>query len=460
MEEPLKVAPGDLLAGKYRVESVLGSGGMGQVVRAVHADIGRVVAIKLLHGVLSDEAIGRFRREARAAANLTSEFVCKTFDFGTTEDGEPYIVMEHLEGSALDSYARARALPVERAVDFVLMAASALAEAHLAGIVHRDVKPANLFVTKRVDGSYAVKVLDFGISKEAEGSASITHSSSALGTPLYMSPEQIRSSKNVDPRADVWSLGVVLYELLTGRLPFEGEGVNGVLASILENKPRDPMELRPSLSPGLAAVVLRCLEKSAGARVSSMRELARLLAPFGSTEGRFLGEKTARIGSLASIPPPSDGAPALSALAETQDAGAMVPREAGPNKTATDMSMRTPRRASGGSKRTWFGIAGAALGVGALAAWFLGRGPQAPEPTAGAQVVLVTATAPASAPPRIEPAPVQTPAPSGALEKTEAPSATPPPSATAAPSATARPHGGGPKRPPPKQPPGGQPSLF
>ncbi|MFS8068038.1 MAG: serine/threonine-protein kinase, partial [Byssovorax sp.] len=211
-------ASGELIAGKYRVDRVLGAGGMGTVFAATHVVLGQRVAIKRMH----PERIGRhnagprFLREARAAARLRSQHVARVIDVGVLEDGAPFIVMEHLDGEDLAALVDRRgALPVAEAVEYVLQAAEAIAEAHAAGIVHRDLKPENLFLSFDLAGAPCIKVLDFGISKLLGDELALTRAAVAVGTPLYMSPEQMVSSRDVDSRTDLWSLGVVLYELVT-----------------------------------------------------------------------------------------------------------------------------------------------------------------------------------------------------------------------------------------------------
>src|SRR3954454_18638740 len=220
-----EIAEGRVLAGKYRIERVLGRGGMGVVVAAHHIHLDEKVAIKFLlpEAVANAEVLGRFVREARAAVRIKSEHVARVSDVGTLEGGEPYMVMEYLEGSDLAEWLLQRgALPVEQAVEFLLQASEAIAEAHALGIVHRDLKPANLFVVRRADGLLSIKVLDFGISKVTDASMAAGAATSTLalmGSPLYMSPEQMESARTADARSDIWSLGVILYELLTGACP-------------------------------------------------------------------------------------------------------------------------------------------------------------------------------------------------------------------------------------------------
>lgn len=284
---------GQMLAGKYRVERILGRGGMGMVVRARHVQLDEPVAVKLMlpEVALSPEAVARFTREARAAAKIKSEHVVRVTDVATLEDGSPYMVMEFLEGRDLESLVHERKrLPVEEAIEYFLQACEAIAEAHSLGIVHRDLKPANLFLGSRRDGSPIVKVLDFGISKISStmggSDGAMTRTSAIMGSPLYMSPEQMTSSRDVDARSDIWALGVILYELLSGAQPFTGETLPQVCAQVLEAKPARLGSLVPGLPTGLEAAVHRCLEKEPAARYGGVAELARALAPYASARAR------------------------------------------------------------------------------------------------------------------------------------------------------------------------------
>jgi eukaryotic-like serine/threonine-protein kinase len=275
---------GDVIAGKYRIVRVVGEGGMGIVYEARHARLGHRVAIKVLREKERqvDEFVQRFEREARAAARLKSPNTMRVHDVDQLDDGTPLMVMEFLEGVDLDTELASRGrLPVEEAVGYVLQACSAVAEAHTFGIVHRDLKPHNLFLTGE-DAIRHVKLLDFGISKmHEEGETSVTLTRSSLGTPLYMSPEQIRSARSADARADIWSLGVILYELLTGKPPFDGEGPSGVIAAITADPPVPPNELRPEIGRGVSAAVLTALQKSPNRRFQTVADFADALVPFG-----------------------------------------------------------------------------------------------------------------------------------------------------------------------------------
>ncbi len=280
---------GTVIAQKYWVERVLGEGGMGVVVAATHLQLGQRVALKFLRpGSTPDgAAVQRFLREARAAVRLRSEHVCRVVDVGSVDGGDPYIVMEHLEGDDLSAVLkREGAFAVERAVDYVLQACLALAEAHVAGIIHRDLKPSNLFLTRRPDGTALIKVMDFGIAKtRGRMDARATDPSAIMGSPQYMAPEQLRAARDVDARADVWSLGVVVFELVTRRRPFDAETL-GEIAAKVTNDP--PLPLPLTLPRGFPEVILRCLEKQPSRRFASVGALATALAPFGSASAAGL----------------------------------------------------------------------------------------------------------------------------------------------------------------------------
>jgi eukaryotic-like serine/threonine-protein kinase len=273
---------GQIFQGKYRVEAILGHGGMGVVAECTHLALNERVAIKMLRQdvLLDQDAVYRFLREAQAAVKLKSEYVARVSDVGTFENGVPYMVMEFLEGHDLGELLKQRGvLPVQWAVELMLQTAEALAEAHSLNIVHRDVKPTNLFVTWRPDGTALIKVLDFGISKSPLGTdMQLTQTQSLLGTPAYMSPEQMRSARLVDTRTDIWSLGTVFYEILEGRRPFEAESFSEMCVKVAVDPPA-PMVNTP---PGLQQVIMKCLAKSPEQRYASMAELGRDLVPYSN----------------------------------------------------------------------------------------------------------------------------------------------------------------------------------
>jgi serine/threonine-protein kinase len=289
------IQEGAILAGKYRVERLLGAGGMGLVVAARHLQLDERVAIKLmLPATLGNpDAVARFTREARAAAKIKGEHVARVFDIGTLEDGAPYMVMEFLEGHDLADWMSQRGrLPVDLAVEFVLQACVAVADAHALGIVHRDLKPANLFCVRRPDGQLTIKVLDFGISKllDAGSLSGATKTNTVMGSPHYMSPEQMQSAKDVDARTDIWALGVVLYQLLTGSLPFGGESYAEVAIKVATQAALPLRRLRPDAPAALEAAVSKCLQKEKAQRYQNVGVFADALAEFAPNRTRRLAE--------------------------------------------------------------------------------------------------------------------------------------------------------------------------
>jgi serine/threonine-protein kinase len=282
-ESQYRYSRGAVLRGKYRVERTLGEGGMGIVLLATHLKLEQRVALKVLSASVEQRAHvhARFAREARAAAKLRSEHVVRVLDVDETEDGTPFLVMEFLTGLDLDAMLR-RDGPMDaaRAADYVLQACEGLAEAHALGIVHRDLKPANLFIAQAEEGLEVLKVLDFGIAKaiESEDELSLTATSGVVGSPFYMSPEQLKGAPAVDARTDIWSLGVVLYQLVAGRLPFAATNATSLAALIASEPPTPLLSVRPDIPSAFIEAVDRCLRKSAAERFPSVVELARALA--------------------------------------------------------------------------------------------------------------------------------------------------------------------------------------
>ena len=306
-----KVGPGVIIARKYRVERVIGRGGMGIVVEARHRDLDARVAIKLL---LPDfmsftEAAERFMREARAVAGLQSQHVARVLDWGALESGEPYIVMDYLDGEDLARRIRAGPYVIGDAIDHVVQACDALAEAHARGIVHRDLKPANLFLTARPDGAPLVKLLDFGVSKilgEGTGDVALTQTTMILGSALYMSPEQMRSAKDVDHRTDIYALGVCLFEMIGGKPPYVADSFPELCAMIYTAPPTPLWELRPEVPEGLVDVIERCLARKPADRYPSVAELVQALAPYGREETRAAAAAILRLHAPGlTLPPPA-----------------------------------------------------------------------------------------------------------------------------------------------------------
>ncbi len=373
-------ANGSVVAGKYLVEETIAEGGIGVVVVAKHLALQQRVAIKYLKAkALGTPAIvERFVREVRLAAQITSDHVVRVHDVGSLKDAGPYIVMEHLIGEDLGRTLQSGPLPVARAIDYVLQACDALAEAHSLGIVHRDIKPENLFIAQRASSTSILKIIDFGISKatpkngENPNWARETSANDRFGTPLYMSPEQLRSTSKVDERTDIWSLGVVLHELLTGAPPFLGEDLPQVCTSIMTAEPPRVTSLRPTAPPELDAIVRRCLEKESARRYRNVAELAGALAPFGPPNATSRAERIAAVvrrgGGSIRPPAPAPG---------TLDVRPMSP----PRITSTDVRAVTTvtlRRGVPKGKRAFFAVMG---GVGCAALFVLlatRRGASAP----------------------------------------------------------------------------------
>jgi serine/threonine-protein kinase len=290
-----------IVEGKLEIERVLGRGGMGLVLVARHLHLDQRVAIKVLRQELAGDpqVVARFLREARASGRLRSEHVCRVFDVGQLDTGEPYFVMELLEGSDLAGLIEKAPLTPESAADYVLQASVAIAEAHAQGIVHRDLKSANLFITRRLDGSPLVKVLDFGIATAPTAAGvKLTQTATVIGSPGYMSPEHLRSARDVDARSDIWSLGVILYEAVTGRLPFVAQTITELAVKVVIEEP-DPIG---DVEPRYAAVVARCLQKEPSARYQTIDALSAALAPVGGVSAKASAALIAKLAGRSHVP--------------------------------------------------------------------------------------------------------------------------------------------------------------
>jgi serine/threonine-protein kinase len=345
------VRAGDLLAGKYRVDRVLGVGGMGVVVAAQHLHLNVPVALKFLlpERVHDENLVARFLQEGRAAARIRSEHVARVLDVGQLESGSPYLVLEYLNGTDLDAYLEQHGpCAPEQCVAWVLQACEAIGEAHALGLVHRDLKPANLFLTHRADGSPCIKVLDFGISKQLTKDETLdprlTTTGNLLGSPYFMSPEQLLTPSDVDVRTDVWALGVILYQLSTGDVPFHGSTLPELCAAILSAEV-DPLRHGQNVAPELQKVILTCLNKRREDRYRHVGELAWALRPLAPHDAQRSIE---RIWKLAA---PSEPLPQLPQ--EPTQLEASLPAEPVPSEKS-----RLPRAAL---------IAGAGFVLAALA---------------------------------------------------------------------------------------------
>jgi serine/threonine-protein kinase len=370
------ISPGTVLAGKFRVERVIGQGGMGVVIEATHLSLDQRVALKFLlpAALRQADVVTRFAREARAAAKIKSEHVARVIDVGALATGAPYIVMEYLDGKDLSRKMKEGGpLAVSEASLYVLQACEALAEAHKAGIVHRDLKPSNLFLTSFPDGTPCVKILDFGISKlVVPGSMpdlSMTSTATVMGSPHYMSPEQMRSTRDVDLRTDIWAIGVILYELVSGRVPFDAETMPQLCSLVLEQAPA-----KLATAPArFEALVLRCLEKDPQRRFADVLELATALGEFAPPEAQRSIARIARLGGSR----PGSNAP--SEPAPPNDGG--VTGATGSSRATFALTTREHQ----GRQALWVGLA-ALLVLAALGWIFLGpapRGASLPEFSSG-----------------------------------------------------------------------------
>ncbi|HEX4336224.1 MAG TPA: protein kinase [Polyangiaceae bacterium] len=409
------VHEGDVLAGKYRIDKILGIGGMGVVVAAHHIQLDDRVAIKFLlpDALANRETVARFAREAQAAVKIKSEHVARVTDVGTLENGAPFMVMEYLDGGDLSAWlAKRGALPVEQAVEFVLQACEAIAEAHALGIVHRDLKPANLFVIRRPDGGLSVKVLDFGISKRTgfgPSGSSMTRTSAVMGSPLYMSPEQMQSSKDTDPRSDIWALGIILYELVSGDAPFTADTMPELVLKIVSSPAPLLSKLKPDAPVGLERVILRCLERDRSKRFQSVGELAGALVEYGPKRARVSLERITGImrgaglsASSLSLPPPSEPA-------------SVVPAPA----PGTAASWGQTAAGTGRGKGAIFAVAAALVLVGVGIGTFVLRAGSASKPEPSAET---SGAQPETAPQHSAPATVNA-EPTAAVTAAPAPSA-------------------------------------
>ena len=399
---PVRFQPGDVIAAKYQVQRIVGTGGMGVVLQATHLQLGQSVAIKLLNvdEATRAEATVRFLREGRAAASLKGDHVVRIYDVGTLDDGLPFMVMEFLHGVDLAELLEIQGpLSVEHAVEYITQATSAIAEAHDNGIVHRDLKPSNLFATQQSDGTNSIKVLDFGISKsmatDTQLEGNLTATRSVLGSPFYMSPEQVRDAKKVDTRTDIWSLGVILQELLTGEPVFNAETLTGICAAIAADAPTPLREQRPDAPAELERVILRCLEKDPERRFQNARDLVAALAS-------LLGRSRFPVGFPLPLrdthPPPRThsaifSAPTLATAVTRAEAGPLPreshqrpslkgPRAPGSERTAVSAGGSTASGVPAASPRPTqgrlylWGIVG--LVASALAVWSFSASPTTP----------------------------------------------------------------------------------
>jgi serine/threonine-protein kinase len=399
---------GDVIDQKYRIEAQLGEGGMGRVLAATHVELGSTVAIKILKkdALSHPEVPARFMREARAAGRLRNEHVVRVVDVGRLASGEPYMVMEMLHGHDLATRLTKGALEPARAVEYIVQACEGLAEAHALGMVHRDIKPANLFVTQKPNGAPLLKVLDFGIATAAAGEVDhrLTTTQSVIGSPSYMSPEQLRATRDVDVRSDIWSLGVTLYELLADRQPFIAPTITALSLKIVSD-PHPPID---NIPPALMAILDRCLAKDREARFANVSELADALAPL-FPNGLVAAEMVS--GAFRRAVPPT--------LMESSPAAAASWPQSTTSFTAGESAAAMPKRKRG--KGWWLALGALGMaGVGAAAMLALMMSKSSATPAAAARPIVTPIVQPevhidAPPPPPVvveepPPAPVEEPA--------------------------------------------------
>jgi serine/threonine-protein kinase len=420
-DSALGVEIGAMIAGKYRVERVIGKGGMGVVVAASQPELARTVAIKLIRSDSGEDqsAMARLLREAKAAASIQSEHVARVLDVGTLDSGVPFIVMEYLEGSDLQTLLeRDGALRPADAVDYLLQACEAIAEAHRNGIVHRDLKPANLFIARLAGGRPCVKVVDFGISKTIgrETGEPLTKPASVVGSLYHMAPEQMRGGP-VDARTDVWALGLLLYEMLSGRRPFGNQAWPAVAAQVLsDQRPLLPLPIE-GVSDDLSAVIQKCLSRAPEQRYGTVAELAVALSRFGSRRAHLSLERIVLLatstGSLSAFAldatePARDSVPAFDETRPLPSGGAAggfapVPLSRSSVETpaaatpATPFPVSTGPRPGAGPPPRWrvaLGVAGALVLLAPALYW---AWPGRPEPAQSEQRAPSQPLGPASA---------------------------------------------------------------